>query len=234
MDTPKSSGREEVVNLLTNAPEGRPLPPIYLLDDEEAPTMRLTAFALKHRAGGLVAVLSSREVRGLVSGFAEEAMEHPFELSEADVACETPRRRAVGPVTLLLVDVPWAGLGRLFGLLQHPKKRQRKIIAGTFLGANVDGLSGLVSAPRHRIGVLMRLTCAVARRGCCSADLLSSLLGLWIHVLMFRRPVLAVLQSVFSDARRVPRSSIFQLQRDSINELLVPCALAPLIQADLI
>ncbi|CAE7648076.1 unnamed protein product [Symbiodinium sp. CCMP2592] len=119
------------------------------------------------------------------------------------------------------------------GLVQHPRKRQRNVVAGTFLGADIDGLAGLVSAPRHRIGVLMRITCTVARKGCCSADLLSSLLGLWIHVLLFRRPALAILQAVFSDARREPRTSVFQLQRESINELFALCALAPLLQADL-
>ena len=118
------------------------------------------------------------------------------------------------------------------GLVQHPKKRQRNITSGTFLGADVDGLSGLISAPRHRIGVLMRITCIVARKGCCSAGLLSSLLGLWIHVLMFRRPALAVLQSVFADARRTPRDVIFQLGRDSVNEFFALSALAPLLQTD--
>ncbi|CAE7254443.1 unnamed protein product [Symbiodinium sp. CCMP2592] len=119
------------------------------------------------------------------------------------------------------------------GLVQHPRKRQRNVVAGTFLGADIDGLAGLVSAPRHRIGVLMRITCTVARKGCCSADLLSSLWGLWIHVLLFRRPALAILQAVFSDARREPRTSVFQLQRESINELFALCALAPLLQSDL-
>ena len=119
------------------------------------------------------------------------------------------------------------------GLVQHPRKQHRNVTAGTFLGADIDGVAGLVSAPRHRIGVLMRITCTIARKGCCSSELLSSLLGLWIHVLMFRRPALALLQSVFSDARRLPRSTVFQLQRESINELFSLCSVAPLLQADL-
>ncbi|CAE7940134.1 unnamed protein product, partial [Symbiodinium necroappetens] len=67
---------------------------------------------------------------------------------------------------------------------------------------------------RHRIGVLMRVTCIVARKGCCSA------------------PALAVLQSVLADVRRTPRDVIFQLERDSVNELFALCALAPLLQTD--
>ncbi|CAE7896218.1 Kcnc2, partial [Symbiodinium necroappetens] len=119
------------------------------------------------------------------------------------------------------------------GLVQHPRKRQRNVTAGIVLGAEADGITGIISAPRHRVGVLMRITCTIARKGCCSSDLLSSVLGLWIHVLMFRRPVLAVLTSVFEDARRAPRDAVYQLQRSSINELFCLAALAPLLQADL-
>ncbi|CAE7035684.1 unnamed protein product [Symbiodinium sp. CCMP2592] len=119
------------------------------------------------------------------------------------------------------------------GLVQHPKKRQRNVTTGVFLGADADGIQGLVSAPRHRIGVLMRITATIARKGCCSSDLLSSVLGLWIHVLLFRRPALAVLQAVFEDARRDPRNSVLPLQRGSINELFCLCALGPLLQTDL-
>ena len=33
------------------------------------------------------------------------------------------------------------------GLIQHPKKKRRGVVNGTFLGADVDGLIGRVSAP---------------------------------------------------------------------------------------
>jgi len=103
--------QEDVIQLLTNPPDGRPLPLIYLLDDEVNATMRVTAFLLKYRAGGfMVVVPDTPAVRALVGGLAEEGVENPFGFSEADIACETPRRRAVGAVSVLLVDVPWAGL----------------------------------------------------------------------------------------------------------------------------
>ena len=111
------------------------------------------------------------------------------------------------------------------GLVQHPKKRRHNETSGIFLSADVDGIEGIISAPRHRVAVLMRLTAMMARRGCCSADLLSSLLGLWIHVLMFRRPGI--------DSRHEPRSRVFSLHRDSVNELWALCLLGPLLQADL-
>ena len=119
------------------------------------------------------------------------------------------------------------------GLVQHAKKRRRNVTSGIFLGADVNGLDGLVSAPRHRIGVLARLTSVVVRKGCCSSSLLSALLGVWIHILMFRRPLFGLLQVVFSDARHEPRDEVFALQRESLNELLCLCLLAPLAQTDL-
>ena len=61
-------------------------------------------------------------------------------------------------------------------LVQHPKKKQREVSQGVFLGAEVDGKIGFVSAPRHRISVLMMCTVLVARRGTASRRLLASLL----------------------------------------------------------
>ena len=118
-------------------------------------------------------------------------------------------------------------------LIQHPKKRKRNETSGTYLGADVDGVAGLVSAPQHRIGVLMLITAEVVRRGCCSASMLSSLLGLWVHVLMFRRPAFSLLSECFRDACHVPRDCVFRLGRRSLNELHSLSLLAPLFQADL-
>eukprot|EP00439_Symbiodinium_sp_Y106_P061878 s2320_g9.t1 len=103
--------RDDILRLLTNAPEGRPLPLVYLLDDDVNPSMRVTAFLLKHRAGGfMVALPNTTAVSGIVTGLSEDGVDQPFGFTEAAVACETPRRRPVGSVSLLLVDVPWSGL----------------------------------------------------------------------------------------------------------------------------
>ena len=102
----------EIVRLIADAPEGRPLPLVYLVDDEAAPTMRITAFLLKHRGGGfMIAVPNTQVVHDLVSGFATEAGDNPLCFTELDVACETPRHRLVGDVSLLFADVPWSWLG---------------------------------------------------------------------------------------------------------------------------
>ena len=122
---------------------------------------------------------------------------------------------------------------RQVGLVQHEKKRKRQLSCGTSLGADVDGLAGVVSAPRHRVGVLCTLTTEIVRRGTCAPKILASLLGLWVHVLMFRRPVLCILNEAFKDAQASPAHVIRQLQRATLNELLSLTDLAPALQADL-
>ncbi|CAE7938982.1 unnamed protein product, partial [Symbiodinium necroappetens] len=88
-----------------------PLPLVYLLDDDVNPSMRVTAFLLKHRAGGfMVALPNTHAVSGIVTGLSEDGADQPSGFTEAEVACETPRRRPVGSVSVLLVDVPWSGL----------------------------------------------------------------------------------------------------------------------------
>ena len=118
-------------------------------------------------------------------------------------------------------------------LVQHPKKKQREVSQGVFLGAEVDGTLGFVSAPRHRISVLMMCTVLVARRGTASRPLLASLLGCWIHVLMFRRAVLAVVSHAFTDGIERPQNQIFPLSRETRNELLALSCLGPVCMSDL-
>ena len=91
----------------------------------------------------------------------------------------------------------------------------------------MDGLKGLVSAPRHRIGVLMMCTALVARQGTASPRLLSSILGCWIHALMFRRPILAILSHAFSEGLGRPQNEAFVLGRETRDELLALSCLGP-------
>ena len=119
-------------------------------------------------------------------------------------------------------------------LVQHPRKRKRSETSGIYLGADVDGLAGFVSAPRQRIGFLCLLplrlcVVAVVQQACC----MSSLLSLWVHVLMFRRPAFSLLSECFKDACHVPRDSMFQLGRCALNELRSRCFLAPLASSRL-
>ena len=119
------------------------------------------------------------------------------------------------------------------GLIQHPKKKQRKVTKGIFLGAEIDGVTGIVSAPRHRIGTLMFITSLVARQGTASPRLLSCILGCWIHVLMYRRPIMSILSHAFADGRGLPQVKVFCLSPATRNELLGLVWLGPVCQTDL-
>ena len=94
------------------------------------------------------------------------------------------------------------------GLVPHPTKCLRDQPRGTILGSEFDGEAGFVSAPLDRILCLMLCTAEVARRGSCTPQLLGSLLGCWIHVLMFRRPALCVLNAAFSEAAATPADRV--------------------------
>ena len=118
-------------------------------------------------------------------------------------------------------------------LVQHPDKRRRNETVGTFLGAELDGVRGFVSAPRHRLGALMLLTSIVCLRGSASPALLASLVGLWVHALMFRRPALALLSFAFEDARRTPANEVIGLARQTLCELQSLVWLAPLLVTNL-
>eukprot|EP00435_Cladocopium_sp_Y103_P053469 s2702_g17.t1 len=133
-------------------------------------------------------------------------------------------------------SVVFAGAERAYKqvkLVQHPKKKQRAVSDGVFLGAELDGKVGIVSAPRHRIAVLMLCTVLVAQRGFASPRLLASLLGCWIHVLMYRRAILAVLAHAFTDGRGLPQNQLFQLSRETRNELMALSCLGPVCMTDL-
>ena len=106
------------------------------------------------------------------------------------------------------------------GLIQHEKKK-RNLSKGTFLGADIDGCVGLVSAPRDRVLVLMLCSAEIARKGA------------WIHVALFRRPALCVLDSAFKDAARLPASAVLRLSCRTRNELLALSLLGPVLQSDL-
>lgn len=122
---------------------------------------------------------------------------------------------------------------RQVGLVQHPKKRKRRVTSGIFLGAEIDGLKGRVSAPRHRIGLLMLCTAIIAYKGHTTKRLLSCITGSWINVLMFRRPIMSVMSAVFSEGGQINQDRVFKLSQQARNELFALCVLGPVCQTDL-
>ena len=119
------------------------------------------------------------------------------------------------------------------GLIQHPKKRKRGLTQGIILGADFDGLKGKVMAPRNRVLILCVISSALARVGTCTRKVLSVLLGCWIHVLLFRRVLFAVIDDLFRQGADLPPDQIFCLSRKSRSELQLLSVLGPLAQSDL-
>ena len=85
------------------------------------------------------------------------------------------------------------------GLVQHPRKRKRNRTQGVLLGADFDGCAGRVMAPRCRVLLLSIISMSISVRGTITQKLLSVLLGCWIHVLMFRRCLFAIVDQLFKE-----------------------------------
>ena len=103
--------REDVEQMVSSPPAGRPLPVVYLTDSTTDPTVRITAFLLKVRAGGVMVALPDDDlVSELLGNLNDAHPDTPLYFTAVQVACETPRRRAVGELSLNFVDVPWSWL----------------------------------------------------------------------------------------------------------------------------
>jgi len=120
------------------------------------------------------------------------------------------------------------------GVPDVDKKRREMVRHATVWGAEIDGRAGTVGAPRTRRAGLSALTASVAVAGVAPGTLVSSLLGLWMDSLLYRRPVLALLGAVFAFAEafgedRRPRA----LPGPVRSELLGLSALAPMLECSI-
>ena len=119
------------------------------------------------------------------------------------------------------------------GLRSSSKKAVRDSYKCTLLGGEVDGRLGLVNAPRLRILMLCRLTLQLVSIGYATKQLLETIIGSWIFVLMFRRPLLSLLSDVFHEGGSLGQREIFQLSTGSKQELLLLCVVAPFAYTNL-
>ena len=119
------------------------------------------------------------------------------------------------------------------GLVAHPGKARRNETQGTILGADFDGIKGRVSAPRSRMLLLVWMTSLIVKVGTCTRQILSSILGCWIHVILFRRPLLALVDALFKEGLNRKPLEVFCLSSHARHELISLCLLGPCAQADL-
>lgn len=101
-------------------------------------------------------------------------------------------------------------------------KAVRDSYKATILGGEVDGRRGTVCAPRLRTLVLSKLTLKLVQLGWTTKHLLETIVGCWIFILLFRRPLLALLNDVFHEGSSLKnRNEIFKLSSGTKQELMM-------------
>ena len=101
-----------------------------------------------------------------------------------------------------------------------------------FLGGALDGIAGTLGFPMGRRTSLMYVTLLGAVFGF-TRTTLQQLLGAWNFALSFRREALCCLDVAFVAARSLPTRKPIPASGALLNDLLLVCGLAPLLQADL-
>eukprot|EP00438_Fugacium_kawagutii_P033349 Skav204235 [mRNA] locus=scaffold1550:277390:299473:- [translate_table: standard] len=119
------------------------------------------------------------------------------------------------------------------GLTPHPGKRQRQAQKATVLGAELDGAVGRVGSPRNRVVLLMLCTAVVVHQRRCTRKILQSIIGCWVHALLFRRCIFSVLDAVYHEGQGLHPDAVFTLTPQSINEMLMLLMLGPLAQCNM-
>lgn len=119
------------------------------------------------------------------------------------------------------------------GLRTSSKKSERNETKATILG-EIDGRRGILCAPRLRILMLSKLTLRLVQIGWTTKLLLETIIGSWIFVLLFRRPLLAILNDVFHEGSKIKsRDEIFCLSTGAKQELLLLTLWAPFAYTNL-
>ena len=114
------------------------------------------------------------------------------------------------------------------GLRTSVKKAVRDSSSTVVLGGELDGRRGLVNAPRLRILTLAKLTLRLVRIGWSTKHLLEMLVGSWIFILLFRRPLLSILNDVFHEGDTARnRHEAFRLSVGARQELILVAMWAP-------
>ena len=118
-------------------------------------------------------------------------------------------------------------------LRTSPKKAVRNAYKATILGGEIDGIRGDICAPRLKTVALCALTLELVLLGFTTTELLQSIIGSWIFVVMFRRPTMCLMSQVFHDIAQHARGEIFALSHDAKQELMLLILFAPCMTTDL-
>ena len=113
------------------------------------------------------------------------------------------------------------------------KKAVRNSYHATVLGGEIDGKVGEISAPKLRVTVLCALSFQLAVLGFATKEILSSLVGSWVYVIMFRRPFMSLIGELYHELANHQDGVVFALSHDSRQELLLLTLYAPCMTTDL-
>ena len=107
----RTLSEEEVRRLAEVADPQKPLAPAYLADVSEAAAWRAVAFVVRVRTGGFMVALpvDERVSAALENMMGADGSELAL-VREVELSAETPRRRPVGILRVLLADVGWEAL----------------------------------------------------------------------------------------------------------------------------
>ena len=122
-------------------------------------------------------------------------------------------------------------------LIENFKKRKADRETSVVLGGYIEGSEGYILAPPVKVLVLMFLTLRICILGLATRELLDTITGCWIYVLLFRRPAMCILHQVFHEGShfREPhlRTVVFRLSSRCKTELFQLCILGPFLSTNL-
>lgn len=97
------------------------------------------------------------------------------------------------------------------GLKTNERKTVRRATHFVAWGAEVDGEEGWVGPPRRMLIALAVLAAGFLTGGMAPKAVMEGLVGSWALVLQFRRPLCAIVQSLYTDGGGRPRQALLHL-----------------------
>ena len=117
------------------------------------------------------------------------------------------------------------------GLATKESKRVRHASVAEPWGARIDGREGTVRAKDESVQRTVAFTMALLGLGMTTAGLWEAAIGLWTHLLLFRRVAFGLLDEVYAFAP--PADCAQAIPAAARDELLGLLALAPLLVSDM-
>ena len=118
-------------------------------------------------------------------------------------------------------------------LIPNEKKAFRDEVNSSFWGVDLDGSRGLIRGSLKRAVPLVGLLLRVARLGYATASLLETLTGSVISLMLYRRRMLSLLDSLFSSYKGRNSRDVIKLDGRTISDLLIICTLLPICVTNL-